>query len=147
MIPIPDRPSIAQRLAMYVDPGYDEPVHRQIVDRLWLEVVTGTLETGERLPTVRQLAVELGVRPDVISKAYAELEQLGVLVTRPGQGSVVGLRSPDTSALERRRRLERVCSDVLEQSEALGIPLDELIEALGEWERGAHDRDERRDAP
>jgi len=95
---------------------------------------------------VRQLAVDLGVRPDVIQRAYRELEELGVVITRPGKGSVVGLHSPDTSAVERRKRLERICRDVLEQSEALGIPLDELIEALGALERGRHHED-RRDVP
>jgi len=115
---------------MYLDPSADEPVYRQIVDRIWLEVVTGTLETGERLPTVRQLAVELGLRPDTISHAYRELETLGVLVTRPGKGTFVGLRSPDGSALERRAQLDRLCRDVLDQSMALGLPLDDVIEAL-----------------
>jgi len=117
---------------MYLDPSADEPVYRQIVDRIWLEVVTGTLEIGERLPTVRQLAVDLGLRPDTISHAYGELEALGVLVTRPGKGTFVGLRSPDGSALERRAQLDRLCRDVLDQSTALGLALDDVIEALME---------------
>lgn len=132
---------------MYVDPRSDEPVARQIVDRVWLEVVTGTLDPGERLPTVRQLAVELGTRPDVIAGAYAELEELGVLVTRPGEGSVIELRSPDASALERRRRLDRLCHDVVEQAEALGVPLDDVIDALAEQRDAERHADERGGAP
>lgn len=141
----PVRSPITDRLALYVDASADEPVYRQIVDRLWLEVVTGTLEVGERLPTVRQLAVDLGVRPDTISHAYRELEMLGVLVTRPGKGTFVGLRSPDGSALERRAQLDRLCRDVLDQSAALGLALDDVIEALVERTRESRSADTRED--
>lgn len=121
---------VAQRLALYVDRSSEEPVSRQIIDRLWLEIITGTIETGDRLPTVRQLAIDLNVRPDTVAHAYEELELLGVLITRPGQGTFVGLTSPDTSALERHAQLERLCRDVVSQSEALGLSLDEVIDVL-----------------
>jgi GntR family transcriptional regulator len=123
-------PGVAQRLALYIDRSSEEPVSRQIIDRLWLEIITGTLETGDRLPTVRQLAIHLNVRPDTVSRAYEELELLGVLITRPGQGTFVGLTSPDPTALERHAQLERLCRDVASQSEALGLPLDDVIDAL-----------------
>jgi DNA-binding transcriptional regulator YhcF (GntR family) len=137
---------------MYLDPSGDVPVSRQIVDRLWLEVVTGTLEVGERLPTVRQLAVDLGFRPDTIAHAYQELEALGVLVTRPGKGTFVGLRSPDGSALEQRpqeqrAQLDRLCRDVLEQSAALGLSLEQVIEALEERKRVGPSIDATEDVP
>jgi GntR family transcriptional regulator len=121
---------VSQRLALYIDRSSETPVFRQIVDRLWHEIITGTLETGDRLPTVRQLAIDLNVRPDMVSRAYEELALLGVLITRPGQGTFVGLTSPDTSALERHAQLERLCRDVISQSEALGLSLDEVIDAL-----------------
>ena len=123
---------ITQRLALYIDRSSQEPVYRQIINRLWLEIITGTLETGDRLPTVRQLAIDLNVRPDMVSRAYEDLELLGVLITRPGQGTFVGLTSPDPSALERRAQLERLCQDVVSQSEALGLSLEDVIDALVE---------------
>ena len=125
-----EAPDVAQRLALYIDRGRDEPVARQIVDRLWIEIITGTLETGQRLPTVRQLAIELGVRPQTVSQAYEELQLLGVLITRPGQGTFVGLTSPDRTALERRAQLERLCQDIVAQAEALGFTESEIIDAL-----------------
>jgi len=129
---LPDeRAGIAQRLAVYLDPGSDEPLFRQIVDRIWLEVVTGTLETGERLPTVRQLAIDLSVHPNAVQRAYKELELLGVLVTRPG-GTFVALTSPDTSAIERRAQLDRLCTDMLAQGRAFGFTIDDIIDALAE---------------
>lgn len=134
---------IAQRLAFYIDRSSDVPVFRQIVDRLWLEIITGTLETGSRLPTVRQLAIELNVRPDMVTRAYEELELLGVLITRPGQGTFVGLTSPDASALERHAQLERLCRDVISQSEALGLSLAEVIDALMDIRNSDNDSNKR----
>jgi GntR family transcriptional regulator len=131
--------SVVQRLAIYLDPSSDEPMYRQIVDRLWLEIITGTVETGERLPTVRQMAIELGVRPATVTRAYKELELLGVLITRPGHGSFVGLSSPDATALERQAQLERLCRDLETQGEALGFTLTELIDALRELRSAERD--------
>lgn len=125
-----ERADLAERLAAYLDLGSDVPVFRQIVDRVWLDVITGTLETGERLPTVRQLAIDLGVHPNTVSRAYEELRLLGVLITRPGQGTYVGLTRPDKPALERKAQLERLCRDLAAQSRALEIPLDEVIDTL-----------------
>jgi GntR family transcriptional regulator len=143
----PQRVTVAQRLVLYLDPGGDHPLHRQIVDRLWLEVITGTLETGERLPTVRQLAIDLAVHPNTVAHAYQELETLGVLVTRGGEGTFVGLALPDQDTVERRARLERVCQDVAAQCQALGLPLDEVIEALIALRSSERESNARRGSP
>lgn len=131
----PARAGIALRLTPYLDPSAGTPLHRQIADRLWLEVVTGTMESGERLPTVRQLAVDLSVPPNTVQQAYRELEDLGVVSAVPGQGVVVSLHDADRSAVERRRQLERLCREVSAQAEGLGFGIDDLIEALAEERR------------
>lgn len=136
--------SVAQRLAVYLDPSDDAPLHRQIADRVWLEVVTGTLETGERLPTVRQLAIDLAVHPNTVQRAYDELETLGVLVTRPGEGTYIGLAPPDQDTLERRAQLERLGGDVAAQCRALGLSLDDLIDTLSALQTSERERDPRR---
>ena len=136
--------SIAQRLAVYLDPSDDAPLHRQIVDRMWLEVVTGTLETGERLPTVRQLAIDLSVHPNTVSHAYDELEKLGVLVTRQGEGTYIGLAPPASDTVERHAQLERLCGDVAAQCRALGLSMDDVIDALSALQTSERERDPRR---
>lgn len=139
---VEERSGLAQRLALYLEPGGPDPLYRQIVNRLWLEVVTGTLDTGERLPTVRQLAVDLGVHPASVSRAYKELEHLGVLTVRPG-GTFVALSSPDASTLERQAQLERLCRDLLSQADAFGFAPHELIDTLRELSADAPDRGRR----
>jgi GntR family transcriptional regulator len=129
-----------------MDFGSGEPLYRQIVDRVWLEVITGALDTGERLPTARQLAIDLGVHPNTVARAYEELRLLGVLVARPGEGTYVGLTRPDRSALERRAQLERLCRDIVSQSKALGISLDNVVDMLVELRASGEDTDSRRNS-
>lgn len=126
----PQRAKQRQWLAVPLDHGSDSPLYRQIVDHVWLRVAEGGLEPGARLPTVRQWAVDLGVHPDTVDRALRELELLGVVVRRPGEGTFVGLKPPDRNELERQAELERLCAELLGQAESLGFTFDELIEAL-----------------
>lgn len=82
---------LVQRLTGRLRSGSAEPVAHGIVEELWLAVVEGSLESGTRLPTPRQLAISLGVTPRSLERAYAELERRGVLVTRAGAGTFVSL--------------------------------------------------------
>ncbi len=128
---MPDPSQIAQTLALSLDAASGRPLSRQIVDRLWLEVIDGTLESGDRLPTVRQLAVALGLRPGDVQRAYNELERLGVLTVR-SDGAFVSLDAPDPGVRERHARLEQVCRDAVTRAEVLGFDLSAVIDMLDE---------------
>ena len=124
---------LSRRLASGLDPTSGDPVAHQIVEHVWLEVVEGLVETGERMPTVRELAIQLGVSPRTVTWAYDELERLGVASTRPGEGTFISLTpAPDE---ERRRRKEflSLCSDAVKRAQALGFGVDELVSALAEY--------------
>lgn len=122
---------IARTLAGHLDRGAERPLSRQIADRMWLEVIGGTLDTGQRLPTVRQLAIDLGVHPKVVQRAYDELERLGVVTVRPG-GTFVSLTVPDAEAREKVAQLEEACREALGRAEALGFSADDVMDMLAE---------------
>ncbi len=121
---------LATKLAALLDPGDERPLSSQIVDRIWLDVISGAIETGQRLPTVRQLAIDLGINPKIIDRAYQQLERLGVVSTRPGQGSYVSLNAPDEDALRRRREFEQCALQAVAGTEALGFSIDDLLDTL-----------------
>ncbi len=106
---------------------------RQIVDTIWQEVIEGTLDTGQRMPTVRLLAVELGLSPRTILRAYERLEQLGVLTKRPGEGTCVSLAPADPAERERWKRLERLCEDTITQAEQLDFTVNDVIDTLNDF--------------
>ncbi|HUC86557.1 MAG TPA: GntR family transcriptional regulator [Candidatus Acidoferrales bacterium] len=62
------------------------PVYLQLVEQVRHAAASGALRTGEALPSIRPLAEELRVNRNTIAKAYAELENQGVIETLPGKG-------------------------------------------------------------
>ncbi|MHC4843146.1 MAG: GntR family transcriptional regulator [Planctomycetota bacterium] len=64
-------------------------VYQQIIDQVKRDIALGKVLEGERLPTVRQLAVQLAINPNTIGKAYKQLEQEGIITTRPGAGAFI----------------------------------------------------------
>ncbi|HEX9106930.1 MAG TPA: GntR family transcriptional regulator [Longimicrobiales bacterium] len=114
----------------------DSPGHATsslIVETIWLAVVDGSVDAGERLPTARELAVELRVSPRTVERAYEELERRGVLEARAGEGAFVRLSPPAEAELERRRELAALCRDVVERARALGCDVQELVELIAEY--------------
>jgi GntR family transcriptional regulator len=77
-------------MIFHIDMHSGVPIFRQLIDQVKLQVATGTLKPGDEMPSIRTLAVPLGVNPMTISKAYSILEREGVLERRPGRPLVVG---------------------------------------------------------
>ncbi len=143
---MPDKPGAgaAPQLAISLDPGSDLPLYRQIVDHVWVKVAEGVLDPREKLPTVRQWAVDLGVHPNTVARAYKELELLGVVVRRAGEGTFVGLKPADRHEIERHAELERLCLKVLSRAQVLGFTVDELLESLTELQSQEDSKSTRR---
>jgi DNA-binding transcriptional regulator YhcF (GntR family) len=108
------------------------PFYRQIIDQLLTGVATGSLAPGDRLPTVRALAVELAVNPNTVARAYKELEIRGLVTTQQGSGTFVSHAEVRRDEVARRGRLVRLIDDFLARGAADGFRLDEIRAALDE---------------
>ena len=67
----------------------DQPIYRQLMDALRMRIVNGTYPPGERIPAVRELAMEAGVNPNTMQRALAELEREGLLISQRTSGRFV----------------------------------------------------------
>ena len=72
-----------------IDSRDKRAIYEQVVDRLSDLMLVGVLEPGDKLPSVRSLAVDLSINPNTIQKAYIELERLGYVYSVKGVGSFV----------------------------------------------------------
>lgn len=119
-----------------VDARSGVPIYVQVVDQVQHAVEVGSLEAGDRLPTVRALAKELTVAPNTIVKAYNELQRAGLIESRPGVGTVV---SEGVGGVARERRVETLnerLAVLVRDAVGLGITEDELWERFdAEFER------------
>ena len=113
-----------------IDPKSGVPLYRQIIESVKFAISRGDLAPGDRLPTVRQLAVDLEVNPNTVVRAYREMEIQGVLDTQQGSGTFVTNHRPEIDALERRRMLDQVLTELLARASGFGFTLEEVLDRL-----------------
>jgi len=108
------------------------PFYRQLVDMILSGISAGTILPGERLPTIRDLAVKLEVNPNTVVKAYSQLQLLGFLDTQQGTGVFVRPQPPTPTGknAENQRALEELCRDFISRAQLQNLSIDEIIEYL-----------------
>lgn len=105
-----------------IDPSSPVPPFEQLRAQLVDAVATGELVAGERLPTVRRLAEDLGLAPGTVARAYRELEASGFIETRGRNGTFV---SPQGDAAM--QQAQRAASAFAEQIRTLRLDADQAI--------------------
>lgn len=93
-------------------------------------IASGTLNVGDQLPTVRQLAVDLAINPNTVARAYRELELGGVLETHQGTGTFIGPQKIKGGDEERSRQLAQIVADSVVRAGAIGFTVEDLVEQL-----------------
>lgn len=121
-----------QAFAFRLDGHSGVPVYRQLIDQVQAAVASGVLATGDQLPTVRQVAVDLAINPNTVSRAYREMEIRGMLDTQQGTGTFVADRKVEYSKDERERLLGQLVGEFVSRAGAAGFTLRQLMRALKE---------------
>ena len=101
------------------------PVYGQIIEQTERFVATGILKSGDPMPSVRSLSLQLSVNPNTIQKAFNELSSRGIIVSVPGKGSFISERAADILNSKSRARIGEF-RDISEQLINAGISPDEL---------------------
>lgn len=110
----------------------DTPIYLQIVEQIKARIAAGELKPGDRIPTVRDLAVEAGVNPNTMQKALTELERQGLLYSQRTSGRFV------TDNMENKTRLKKELADqhmeqFISSMEKIGYSKQEVIAMLSEY--------------
>lgn len=105
----------------YRDP---RPIYEQVRDSLQQLILSGAIQPGEKLPSVRELASQLAINPNTIQRAYRELEHLGVIDTVPGKGAFAA--RDDLAAEHRKQELRETIQNAARELCALGVPEQEI---------------------
>jgi len=106
------------------------PVYRQIMDQVLAGIASGRLSSGDQLPTVRQLAVDLQINPNTVIRAYRELEIRGFLDTHQGSGTFIGTQRVEQDGEERQRKLDGIVSDLVARAGGEGFTAQQVLERL-----------------
>lgn len=113
-----------------VDPSSPTPPYEQIRSQIARMIGAGVLEAGERLPTIAQLANDLGLANGTVARAYRELEAEDLVTSRRRTGTVVAAAAARLRKSERDAALAAAVDDLAVRLRQLGATPDDVIEAL-----------------
>ena len=108
----------------------DKPIYEQICAQIKAHILSGTLEPGQALPSIRTLAKDLRVSVITTKRAYDELEQAGYVNTVPGKGCFVADHSPQLVREAVQTQLEEHLTQAIELARRCGLRLEEIGELL-----------------
>jgi GntR family transcriptional regulator len=120
--------STALKLAIRTDDP--RPIFKQVVDGVSLAIAKGELVEGDKLPSVRALAIQLTVNPNTIAKAYAELTISGLVDARQGMGLFVSAPKQMLSKTERNKRLHQAIDRCVNDVMHLQFSDEEIVRTL-----------------
>ncbi len=109
----------------------DRPIYMQLVEKIRIEIVSGKLQSGERLPSVRELALIAKVNPNTMQKALVELEEQGLVYTERTNGKFVTKDQKKIEMLQKELAKEKV-EHFLEDMKNIGIPYEQALTYLQE---------------
>lgn len=116
------------------------PKFRQIADQIRRAIAKGELRPGDQLPTQEELLSECGAHIETVLRAYRQLEEDGLVVSRPPRGRFVADRPRRISKSERQKRLKSHTQTFMASIASLGLSLNEVLQAVRDNWRGRKNR-------
>ncbi|MCL2181562.1 MAG: GntR family transcriptional regulator [Treponema sp.] len=113
-----------------LDPLNEAPIYRQIIQQIEYAILSGRMKNGDKLPTIRSLAVDLKTNPNTIARAYNELEIRGVLETQVGSGTYISDKKPVMEDDSLNRKIREVLSRFIQELRDLGVEKREMIKLI-----------------
>lgn len=121
---------LPESIQFSLDPKSGVPFYKQIIMQVEMAIADGRLVSGDQLPTVRGLAVDLKINPNTVARAYNELEIKGVVNTQQGTGTFISNKKITISDIEKERILIELTRPFISNARAYGFSLKDLIEYL-----------------
>ena len=123
-------PDKMETLEFTLDPKSGVPYYRQIILQAEMAIASGRFSTGDQLPTVRSLAVDLKVNPNTVARAYSEMEIRGIVNTQQGTGTFISDKKIELSEVERERVLSEIARSIITKANSYGFSIEEIIDHL-----------------
>ena len=115
----------------------DRPIYLQLMERIQRDIISGVYKPGDKLPSVRDLAVEAAVNPNTMQKALSELERSGLVYAQRTSGRFI----TEDEAMLKIMKQEQAASHIhefFEKMRSLGVQDEETLARLQEAIKGEH---------
>ena len=128
MAPVSERKPIVFSL----DAKSGVPFYKQIILQVEFAIADGRFVTGDQLPTVRSLAVDLKINPNTVARAYNEMEIRGIVMTQQGTGTFISDKEIRLTEVEREGMLESLVRPFVTKAVSYGFTPDEVVRAVSD---------------
>jgi len=120
-------------MPIQIDKTSRVPLHDQIKEQIKGLIHAGQLKTGDQLPTMRELSIELAVNFNTVAHAYREMDGEGVITTRRGEGTFVA-STPGAAEMRRirQKKLRELINALFNETDRLGYTVEEVKQAIDE---------------
>ena len=115
-----------------IDSRSSKPIYEQIIDKIKENIIKGILKPGDKLSSVRELALAITINPNTISKAYNELERMKVIEVVRGKGTFVAKNFKPIMDEEKMREIEEHMKKIIIEAHYIGLSKNKLTEILNE---------------
>ena len=106
-----------------------KPIYIQITEKIFQRIIRGEINPGEKLPSVRDMAVQSGVNPNTIQRSYTEMERMGIVETRRGQGTFVIEKESIVDELKQSMQME-IIGQFVKSMKELGYTNQQMVSGL-----------------
>ncbi|NFD28959.1 GntR family transcriptional regulator [Clostridium botulinum] len=117
-------------MKILISNALEQPIYEQILCQIKAAIIQGELKEGEILPSIRNLAKEVGVSVITTKRAYEELEKEGFVETVKGKGTFVAAQNKELLREKKIKIIEEKLNEVIEDSKLLDISYEEILEIL-----------------
>ena len=119
-----------KRLEIFINNHASKPIYEQISDQVKALIMSGELQSGEAIPSIRSMAKSLHISVLTVQKAYDKLQADGFIETTAGKGCFVSAQNQDFYLDEQQKKIEEHFNEAIEIARSSGIKLDELMGLL-----------------
>lgn len=105
------------------------PIYLQVINKIKSDIITGKLNPGDKMPSTRDLAKELGINPNTASRVYKEMESLGLCFKKRGLGTFI-TESKDIVEKIKNEMASQLIKDFVEGMKKLGFSYDEMANLI-----------------
>lgn len=117
-------------MEIIISSNTSKPIYEQITSQIKAMIMTGELQTGDAIPSMRALAKSLHISVITVQKAYEDLHRDGFIETTVGRGSFVSAQNKDFFQEEQQRQAEEHLQQAADIARMSGIPLNKMLELL-----------------
>lgn len=117
-------------MEIIISSNTSKPIYEQITSQIKEMIMSGELQTGDPIPSMRSLAKSIHVSVITVQKAYEDLQRDGFIETTVGRGSFVAAQNRDFIQEEQQKKIEEYLTLAAETARVSGIKLEKLIELL-----------------